>query len=52
MENHLPTDLGSGFAILVWRNYEEPIQTSCLGKKSEKTIGFTEKKFKKEQKPL
>ena len=25
------TDSGREFAILVWRSYEEPLQTSCLG---------------------
>ena len=27
------TDPGSGFAILGWMSYEEPLQPSCLGKK-------------------
>ena len=28
------TDSGRGFHILVWKCYEEPLQTSCLGKYS------------------
>ena len=46
-ENVPATDSGRGFHILVWRSYEEPLQTSCLGKKALVLLCFRSKMVKK-----
>ena len=41
----LPTDSGREIHILVWISYEEPLQTSCLGKKGLMIFHVSSPKF-------